>query len=338
MALGLKCGVCIDAGGSSAFVVDRPEGHYTADLMRFCIVGSGAVGGYYGAKLAQAGCDVTFLARGAHLAAIRERGLTIKSRLGDFTVRAPADERPENVPPVDVAIFAVKAYSNGEALPMLKTILRDQGVALTLQNGVDSVDEIAAHVNADRVIGGTTYVATALTAPGVIEQTGTYRHIVFGEVTGDLSRVSDRVNEIHDAFRSADIVSEPVPDARVPIWEKFCYLAPFAAFTGAARTPIGPIWADWMSRHMLISAFREVESVARAEGVAVPEDVVDRIIAYVDSIPPTTRSSMLIDLQQGKPFEIEALAGAVVRRAATRQIATPIMSALYAVLKHHARG
>ena len=302
--------------------------------MRFCIVGSGAVGGYYGAKLAHAGCDVTFLARGAHLAAIRERGLTIKSRLGDFTVRAPAEDRPENVPAVDVAILAVKTYSNRDALPMLKAIVGDAGVALTLQNGVDSVEELAAHVDIGRVIGGTTYVATALSKPGVIEQTGTYRHIVFGEVSGDLTRVSDRVARIQEVFRRADIVSEPVADARIPIWEKFCYLAPFAAFTGAARVPIGPIWSDWMSRHMLTAAFREVECVARAEGVAVAEDMIEKIVAYVDSIPATTRSSMLIDLQHGKPIEIEALAGAVVRRAAARQVETPIMAALYAVLKH----
>jgi 2-dehydropantoate 2-reductase len=150
--------------------------------------------------------------------------------------------------------------------------------------------------------------------------------------------VSERVRAIHEAFERADIVSEPVADARVPIWEKFCYLAPFAAFTGSARVPIGPIWSDWLSKHMLLSAFGEVEAVARAEGVDLPADVIERIEAYMDSIPATTRSSLLIDLQQGKPIEVEALAGAVVRRGAKRQIATPIMSALYAVLKPHAGG
>jgi 2-dehydropantoate 2-reductase len=306
--------------------------------MRFCIVGSGAVGGYFGAKLAHAGHEVTFLARGANLTAIRERGLMVKSSLGNFTVRGPAEDRAEQVGPVDVAILAVKTYSNPEVLPLLKVIMRDQGVALTLQNGVDSVDDLAASVDRTRVLGGTTYVATALAEPGIIEQTGTHRRIVFGEVAGDTARVSDRVKRIHDAFAASDIVSEPVADARVPIWEKFCYLAPFAAFTGAARVPIGPIWSDWTSRHMLVSAFGEVEAVARAEHVTLPTDVVERIVAYVDSIPPTTRSSLLIDLQQGKPIEIEALAGAAVRRGATRQVPMPIMSALYAVLKPHARG
>jgi len=306
--------------------------------MRFAIVGSGAVGGYYGAKLARAGHDVTFIARGAHLAAIRARGLSIKSPLGDFVVKAKAEDDPAKVPPVDVAIFAVKAYSNRDALPILKAVVRDRGVALTLQNGVESVDEVASSVGAPRVLGGSTYVATALSAPGLIEQTGTHRRVVFGEVSGDTSRVSDRVQQIGDAFSGADIVCEPVADARVPIWEKFCYLAPFAAFTGAARVPIGPLWADAAGRGLMTAGFREVKAVARAGGVALPQDVVDRILTYVDSIPPPTRSSLLIDLQQGKPIEVEALVGAVVRRGAKAGVATPIMAALYAVLKPHANG
>jgi 2-dehydropantoate 2-reductase len=304
--------------------------------MRFCIVGSGAVGGYYGAKLARAGHDVVFIARGPHLAAIREHGLAIKSPLGDFTVHAPAEDTPDSVPPVDLAILSVKTYSNPGTLPLLKAVLRDEGVALTLQNGVDSVDQVSSIVEPARVLGGSTYVAAALVRPGVIEQTGTHQRIVFGEVSGDTSCVSDRVRRIGDAFTGAGIVSEPVADARLPIWEKFCYLAPFAAFTGAARLPIGPIWSDPMSRRMLSAAFAETEAVARAEGVGLRGDVVQRIVAYVESIPPTTRSSLLIDLQQGKPIEIEALAGAVVRRGERHRVPTPIMAAMYAVLKPHA--
>jgi 2-dehydropantoate 2-reductase len=306
--------------------------------MRFAIVGSGAVGGYYGARLARAGQDVTFVARGAHLAAIRERGLSIKSPLGDFTVSARAEEDPARVPPVDVVIYAVKAYSNPHAVPLLKAIVRDQAVALTLQNGVDSVDELAAAIGPARVLGGTAYVATALSQPGVIEQTGTHRRVVFGEVSGDTTRVSERVQAIHDVLTRADVASEPAADARVPIWEKFCYLAPFAGFTGAARVPIGTLWSDPAAHDALIAAFREVESVARAEGVALPGDVVDRIIEYVGAIPPSTRSSLLIDLQQRKPIEAEALLGSVVRRGQRAGVPTPMMRALYAVLKPHTRG
>jgi 2-dehydropantoate 2-reductase len=306
--------------------------------MRFAIIGSGAVGGYYGAKLAQAGHDVTFIARGAHLAAMRERGLAIRSPLGDFIVRARAEEDPACVPEVDVAIFAVKAYSNVGALPLLASIARTDAVALTLQNGVDSVDEVTAAIGDGRVLGGSTYIATALSEPGVIEQTGTHRRIVFGEVAGDTSRLSPRVQAIHEAFAGADIVSEPVADARVPIWEKFCYLSPFAACTGAARLPIGPLWGDPSARDLMISAFREVIAVARAEGIATTEDLLDRIVAYVDSVPASTRSSLLIDLQQGKPIEVEALLGTVVRRGGRARVATPIMAALYAVLKPHGEG
>ena len=157
--------------------------------MRFGILGSGAVGGYYGAKLARAGHDVTFIARGAHLAAIRERGLAVRSpMLGDFTVRARAEEDTAKVGPVDVVIVAVKAYDNASALPLLAPMLGSVSSVLTLQNGVDSVQEVAALVGEEPVIGGTTYVATALSSPGVIEQTGTHRRIVFGEVFGSLPR------------------------------------------------------------------------------------------------------------------------------------------------------
>ena len=170
--------------------------------MRFAILGSGAVGGFYGARLAHAGHDVTFIARGAHLAAIRARGLAIRSpSLGDFTVRAPAEEDTSKVGRVDVVILAVKAYDNPGALPLLAPMIGADTSVLTLQNGVDSAQEVAAVVGESRVIGGTTYIATALSEPGIIDQTGTHRRIVFGEVFGALPRLSIRVRAIHDALR-----------------------------------------------------------------------------------------------------------------------------------------
>jgi 2-dehydropantoate 2-reductase len=307
--------------------------------MRFAILGSGAVGGYYGAQLARAGHDVTFIARGAHLAAIRERGLAVRSpMLGDFTVRARAEADTAKVGPVDVVIVAVKAYDNASALPLLAPMMGSGSSVLTLQNGVDSVQEVAVLVGEGPVIGGTTYVATALSSPGVIEQTGTHRRIVFGEVFGSLPRASARVGVIHEAFAGADIQSEPVDDGRVPIWEKFIFLVVLAGFTGASRLPIGPLWADPDVRARFLDACREVESVARAEGVNVASDVVDRVNTYVRGIPGTMRSSLLIDLSQGKRIEVEALHGSVVRRAARAGVPVPIMSTLYALLKPFAAG
>jgi 2-dehydropantoate 2-reductase len=307
--------------------------------MRFAILGSGAVGGFYGAKLARAGHDVTFIARGAHLAAIREHGLTIRSpMLGDFTVRAPAEEDTSRVAPVDVVVLAVKAYDNAGALPLVKPMLGPGASVLTLQNGVDSAQELAAVVGEGPVIGGTTYIATALSSPGVIEHTGTHRRIVFGEVFGSLPRSSPRVRAIHDALAGADIQAQAVEDGRVPIWEKFVFLAALAGFTGAARLPIGPIWADPYVRALFLEACREIERVARAEGVEVAADVVERVTTYVPGIPGTMRSSLLIDLAQGKRIEVEALQGSVVRRAARCGVPVPIMSTLYAVLKPFAQG
>jgi 2-dehydropantoate 2-reductase len=307
--------------------------------MRIAIVGSGAVGGYYGARLARAGHDVTFVARGAHLEAIRARGLEIRSpALGGFTVRARAEDDTSRVGPVDVVLFAVKAYDNATALPLLAPLVADATTVLTVQNGVDSAVEVAAAVGEAHTIAGSTYIATALESPGLIVQTGDHRRVVFGETFGQLPRLSERVQAIHTAFAGADIQSFPVEDGRVPIWEKFIFLAALAGFTGAARLPIGPVWSDPFTRAQFLAGCREIEAVARAHGVPVAADVVDQIVPYIDGIPGTMRSSLLIDLQAGKRIEVEALQGSVVRRAAEVDIPVPIMATLYSVLRLHASG
>ncbi|HEY2432673.1 MAG TPA: ketopantoate reductase family protein [Vicinamibacterales bacterium] len=307
--------------------------------MRIAVLGSGAVGGYYGARLSRAGHDVIFIARGAHLEAIRSRGLEIRSpALGDLTVRARAEEDTTAIGPVDLVLFAVKSYDNASALPRLGPLLGDDTAVLTLQNGVDSGDEVARAAGPSRTLGGSTYIATALEAPGTIVQTGDHRRIVFGEIFGRLPELTSRVRAIHAAFAGADIQSYPVEDGRVPIWEKFVFLAALAGFTGAARLPIGPVWGDPFTRAQFLAACREIEAVARASGVPVAADVVDRIIPYVEGIPGSMRSSLLIDLQAGKRIEVDALQGSVVRRAAEAGVAVPIMATLYAVLKPHADG
>jgi 2-dehydropantoate 2-reductase len=302
--------------------------------MRFAILGSGAVGGYFGAKLARAGQDVTFIARGAHLEAIRTRGLEVKSaKLGDFVVQAKAESDTTKIGPVDVAIVSVKAYDNATALPMLTPLVGPNTMVLTLQNGVDSVDEVAAVAGEAHVLGGTTYVATALEGPGLIVQTGVHRSIIFGEVFGDRSRVSPRVQQVADILATADIQVTPVPDARVPIWDKFVYLVAFSGFTGASRLSIGHIWKFPHVQEMFYATSREVAAVAKAEGVTISANRFETLKEYMDNIPFTTRSSLLIDLEQGKRIEVEALQGAVVRRAATHGVPVPITSTLYAVLK-----
>jgi 2-dehydropantoate 2-reductase len=307
--------------------------------MRFAILGSGAVGGYFGAKLSRSGQDVTFVARGAHLEAIRAKGLEVKSaKLGDFTVRAAAESDTSRIGHVDVVIVSVKTYDNRTALPLLKPLIGPGTVVLTLQNGVDSTDEVAAEVGEPHVLGGTTYVATALEAPGLIVQTGVHRSIIFGEVFGDRSRISPRVQTLGDALAAADIQVTPVPDGRVPIWDKFVYLVPFSGFTGSARLPIGYLWKNAQAQEMFYAAAREVAAIARAEGVTISANRFEMLREYMDNIPFTTRSSLLIDLEFGKRIEVEALQGAALRRAKKHGLDTPIVSTLYAALKPWENG
>ena len=306
--------------------------------MKFAFIGAGAVGGFYGALLARQGHDVSFIARGAHLEAIQRAGLRVVGPLGDFTVRTKADSNPSRIGPVDVVVHTVKTYDNATAIPLIPPLMQAGTCVLTLQNGVDSAEEVAAVVGEAATLGGSTYVATAIEAPGVIRQTGTHRRIVFGEYFTPTAGVSSRVQAIADVMIPADIHAEPVADARRAVWEKFTYLAPFAAFTGAARLPIGPLWADEHCRAMFVEAVMEVTRVARAHGVELPEDPRPRILEYVGKLPPSTRSSLLIDLSQGKRIEVEALQGSVVRRGSRVGVPTPIMAALYAVLRPHAHG
>ncbi len=303
--------------------------------MKIAILGAGAVGGYYGALLARAGADVSFVARGAHRDAIRANGLRIVGVQGDFTVNVPAEDDPSRIGPVDVVIIAVKTYDNGSALPMARGLMHKGTTVLTLQNGVDSAEDLARVVGKAAVIAGPTYIATAIDGPGVIRQTGSHRRIVFGEVFDPPADVTPRVRALADLMIAADIQAEPVADARVPLWEKFVYLAPFAAFTGAARLPIGPLWSTEESRSAFLDAVREVERVARATGINVAADILDTVAAYTGGIPPSTRSSLLIDLSVGKRIEVESLPGSVVRRGRAVGVETPMMRALYAVLRPH---
>jgi 2-dehydropantoate 2-reductase len=306
--------------------------------MRFTFIGAGAVGGFYGALLARQGHDVSFVARGAHRDAIARDGLRVDGPLGDFTVKVRAESDPARLGPTDVVVLAVKTYDNAAAIPMIKPLMGPDTVVLPLQNGVDSAEDIAAAIGEPATLGGSTYIATAIEAPGFIRQTGTHKRIVFGEYFGSRDRVSPRVQAIADAMLASGIDAEPVADARPAVWEKFTYLAPFAAFTGAARLPIGPLWADAEIRPMFIEAVSEVRNVAAAHGIPLAPDHLDKINFYVAKLPPSTRSSLLIDLQQGKRIEVEALQGSVVRRGRKTGVPTPIMAALYAVLKPHVNG
>ncbi|WP_408890639.1 ketopantoate reductase family protein [Myxococcus faecalis] len=314
--------------------------------MRFAIVGSGGVGGYYGARLVRAGHEVGFLARGAHLAALRKKGLTILSPEGDFTVPVRAEEDAALLGPVDVVILGVKNYDVASVLPQVKTLLaasREPALGgttagvVTLQNGVDSPSEVAAAVGEAAVIGGTTYISTAISEPGVIKQTGTQHRIVLGEAFGDTSRVSRRVQVVRDVLAQAGLNAEAVADVRAPLWEKLAFLAPMAGFCTAARTPVGPLREGPFFRETFREAAAEVLRVAAAEGVTTTTRA-DDVMNYMDGVPAEVRPSMMVDFDAGKPLEVEYLQGTVARRGHALGVPTPVMSTLYSVLLPHAKG
>ena len=271
-------------------------------------------------------------------AAIRSRGLWVWSPLGDLVVHPRVSADAADLGPADVVLYAVKTYDNASALPLLRPLIGPDTVVVTMQNGVSSAADVGAVVGAHRVLSGPTHIATALKAPGLIQQTGTHRRIVLGETHRPEAEPSARVAALAEQFRRADIQAEAVADGRIPLWEKFVYLAPFAAVTGAARQPAGVVWSTPALRATLEAAFAETESVARAEGVAVATDILERVRGYMDALPAATRSSLLIDLQAGKRIELDALAGDVVRRGAALGVPTPVMATLAATLTPYVEG
>ncbi|MBK6805642.1 MAG: 2-dehydropantoate 2-reductase [Betaproteobacteria bacterium] len=303
--------------------------------MKVAVIGAGGVGGYFGARLAQAGHDVTFVARGRHLAAIREHGLAIESALGDATVRCPATDDLSALGPVDVAMLCVKLWDVEATAPKLAGIVSNGGVVIPFQNGVESADRVAALLGPSHVLGGVAYIAATIRAPGVIAHTGTMARLRVGAFPGG---PEDRAAAFVDACRSAGVEIEHTPDIRRALWEKFVFLASFSGITSAARSPIGVVRSDPDLRALLEAAMREVWSVGVACGIALPDDFVAKQLAFADGLPAAMRSSMQNDLESGYRLEVPWLSGAVARMAREAGLAAPVHATLHAILKPFAGG
>lgn len=303
--------------------------------MKVAVIGAGGVGGYFGARLAQAGHEVTFVARGRHLAAIREHGLAIESALGDATVRCPATDDLSALGPVDVAMLCVKLWDVEATAPKLAGIVSNGGVVIPFQNGVESADRVAALLGPSHVLGGVAYIAATIRAPGVIAHTGTMARLRVGAFPGG---PEDRAAVFADACRSAGVEIEHTPDIRRALWEKFVFLASFSGITSAARSPIGVVRSDPDLRALLEAAMREVWSVGVSRGVALPDDFVAKQLAFADGLPAAMRSSMQNDLESGYRLEVPWLSGAVARMAREAGLAAPVHATLHAILKPFAGG
>jgi 2-dehydropantoate 2-reductase len=300
-------------------------------------MGSGGVGGFYGGRLAHAGCDVAFVARGAHLAALRERGLTIENEVqGDIHLpKVTATDDPATIGKVDLVIVSVKLWDSEAAVRAIKPIVGPDTAVLSLQNGVIKDDILQREFGEQAVMGGVGYVATHISRPGVIHQTGAIQRMVFGEYDGRRSR---RAETLLAAALKAGIQAELSADVRRAIWEKYVFLVGLSGTTATMRKAIGPIRENAQTRAFLYALMKEVVDVARVHGVALPEDYAARRLAFADSVPADMTSSMHHDLEHGNPLEVEWLSGGVVKLGEQVGVPTPANRAVWDVLALHAQG
>jgi 2-dehydropantoate 2-reductase len=305
--------------------------------MKIAIMGSGGVGGYLGARFAKAGHEVSFVARGAHLAAMREEGLRVESPRGSVHVRpVTVTEDPSTIGKVDLVVFAVKLWGSEAAARRILPVVGPETAVVTFQNGVEANDTLAAVLGREHLVGGVCYIATVIERPGVIRHTGQMARFVLGEFGGARTR---RLEAVEAAFRRAEGLDfEVSPDIEATIWQKFVFLTGLSALTAMTRKPIGPIRADPDTRAFFLDVMREVVAVGRAKGVRLDPGFADERLAFADSLPAEMKASMAHDLDRGNPLEVHWLSGAAVRLGAEAGVPTPANRAAYVALKLHANG
>src|SRR5512136_675904 len=290
--------------------------------MKIAIMGTGGVGGYYGGMLAKAGQDVTFIARGAHLQAIREKGLQVKSIYGDFQVsKAKATDKPADVGPVDLIIFATKTYQTDEAATAMKPMVGKKTVVVPLQNGVDAADRIGQVIGMDHMLGGATWLSAAIEAPGVISQYSEFRRIALGEFSG---KTTPRLTAVYDVLKETGATVEISDNILKVLWTKFVFISSVSAMGSLTRVTFGEYRGVPEARAVLGEAIGEVAAVARARGVKLDEDILAKTQAFIDNSAPGIKPSMQRDVEAGKLSELESLIGSVMRMGAERNVPTPV--------------
>ena len=298
--------------------------------MNVLVMGSGAVGGYYGAVLRHAGNDVTFVARGDHLAAIRERGLRVDSvTSGNFTVTADATDRPDASLRTDLVLFCVKGYDNAEAIELICPTVGEHTSVLTLQNGIGSGAQLSDAFGEERVLLGVTYVDASLDGPGHVSEFGGPSRLVFGEVDGGQT---DRSLAVRDTLSDAGVRVELTSDVDAALWRKFLFICAWSGMICLTRSSMSEILASSATERMTMSVLREVQSVGAARGIELPDSEVEEAMQSFRDAGEDSVSSMYIDLQAGKPLEIEVLNGAVARMGAEAGVATPVNDFIVACL------
>jgi 2-dehydropantoate 2-reductase len=307
--------------------------------LKIAVIGVGGVGGYFGGKLAKAGVDTVFIARGATLDALRAKGLRVDSIAGDFVVeRVNATDDPSSVGPVDVVIFATKAWQIPDAAEKAKPLIGKDTIAVPLENGMEAPDQLARAFGRQHVLGGLCGIVSYIVAPGHIKHAAIDPFVMFGELDNSHT---PRVERLQQTFERAGIKADIAPDIQRSMWSKFLFIAPMSAIGALARVPIGSWRSIPETREIAIRAMREMIAVAKARGVDLGDDAIERTLERYERMAPDSTSSLQRDIIEGKPSELEAQAGAIVRMAREANVATPICETLYALLlpqERRARG
>ena len=308
--------------------------------MRIAVFGAGSVGGYFGGRLAQAGEDVVFIARGDHLKAIQSGGLRVESIEGDFAVQpAQASDDPRAVGPVDAVLVCVKAWQVPQAAEAVRPMIGAETIVVPLQNGVEAPSQLQAALGTDHVLGGLCRIMSSVVAPGHIRHAGIDPYVAFGKLDKQQSQGADR---LRDAFSRAKGTRVEIPaDIRVAMWRKFLLITAWSGMGALTRSPIGLIRSQPETRQMLIQALQEIRAVAVAHQVALPEQSIAETLVFIDSLPPQGTSSMQRDIIAGRPSELASQSGAVVRLAREASIEVPVHTFIYQsllLLEMQARG
>lgn len=307
--------------------------------MRIAVVGAGGVGGYFGGKLAQGGIDTTFIARGATLQALKTHGLRVESIKGDFTLpRVNATDNAASIGPVDAVLLTVKAWQIPEAAASIKPLLEAQTAVIPLENGMEAPSQIATALGREHALGGLCGIVSFVVAPGHIRHIGAEPFVMFGELD---NRRSERVERLREAFERAGVRAEVPLDIHRSMWSKFLFIAPMSGVGAVTRLPIGAWRSTPETRELVTRAIREVLAVAAARGVALDDDAVQRTLDRYDGLTPESTSSLQRDVMEGKPSELDAQLGAVVRMGHESGVDTPVCEMLYHLLlpqERQARG
>ncbi|NIO04134.1 MAG: 2-dehydropantoate 2-reductase [Proteobacteria bacterium] len=305
--------------------------------MRIAVFGAGGMGGFFGGVLARGGKDVTLIARGAHLEAIRANGLTVKSQVfGDFTVAVRATDDAREVGPVDLILFCVKTYDLEAAAEQSRPFLGENTLVVPVQNGIEVPGHLARLLGEKHVLGGLTYVGGSIDAPGVVAQRGKTGELIFGELQGGKSPRTERVLS---ALRQAGLDAILDTDIRRKMWEKFIVICANGGVLALLRQPFGPIFASPEASQLMRGTMEEVYALARSSGIDLPAETVDRLFEFVKkNVNPTAQSSILQDLLAGRRLELEYLNGAAVRLGREFGVSTPFNFVIYAALKPYVQG